>query len=256
VKPAKLSFQHVSKTFTEKKDAKSTDALLDFNLEVGPGEFVAIVGPSGCGKTTLLKIAAGLEIATTGDVYLDQSRVDKPGPERGLVFQDFALFPWRNVTANVAFGPEMCKVPADERLKTADKYIRLVGLNGSEHKYPSELSGGMKQRVAIARALANNPEILLMDEPFGSLDAQTRYIMQNELLSVWDEDRKAVIFVTHSVEEAVYLAQRVVIMTASPGRVKSTLPIPLAYPRNRADAAFIALREQIVGSIVQEVSIK
>jgi len=246
---AKLIINKVSKSFSEKKGGKVTHALQDFNLEVGAGEFVTIVGPSGCGKTTLLKIVAGLEIASEGAVYLDQNRVTGPGPERGLVFQDFALFPWRDVTGNVVFGPELLKVPAAERVKTAEHYIRLVGLSGNERKYPAELSGGMKQRVAIARALANDPEVLLMDEPFGSLDAQTRSQMQKELLYIWQANRKAVLFVTHSVEEAVYLSNRIVVLTESPGTIKQVFPIDLSYPRSRSDHGFISLREKITGCV-------
>jgi len=249
---AKLIINKVSKSFSEKKGGKVTHALQDFNLEVGAGEFVTIVGPSGCGKTTLLKIVAGLEIASEGAVYLDQNRVTGPGPERGLVFQDFALFPWRDVTGNVVFGPELLKVPAAERVKTAEHYIRLVGLSGNERKYPAELSGGMKQRVAIARALANNPEVLLMDEPFGSLDAQTRSQMQKELLYIWQENRKAVLFVTHSVEEAVYLSNRIVVLSAGPGTIKQIYTIDLSYPRSRSDHGFISLREKITVCISEE----
>jgi len=246
---AKLTIEHISKSFSEKKGGKITHALQDFNLAVSPGEFVAIVGPSGCGKTTLLKIVAGLEVASEGEVYLDNNKVTGPGPERGLVFQDFALFPWRDVTGNVVFGPELLNVPAAERIKIAEHYIRLVGLSGNERKYPAELSGGMKQRVAIARALANDPEVLLMDEPFGSLDAQTRSQMQKELLYIWQENRKAVLFVTHSVEEAVYLSNRIVVLTGSPGTIKQVFPIDLSYPRSRSDHGFISLREKITGCV-------
>jgi len=249
---AKLTIEHISKSFSEKKGGKVTHALQDFSLDVGPGEFVAIVGPSGCGKTTLLKIVAGLEIASAGAVYLDNNKVAGPGPERGLVFQDFALFPWRDVTDNVVFGPELLKVPAAERVKIAEHYIQLVGLSGNERKYPAELSGGMKQRVAIARALANNPEVLLMDEPFGSLDAQTRSQMQKELLYIWQEKRKAVLFVTHSVEEAVYLSNRIVVLSAGPGAIKQIYTIGLSYPRSRSDHGFISLREKITACISEE----
>jgi NitT/TauT family transport system ATP-binding protein len=252
---AKLIIDKVSKSFYDRKKTNDVEVLRDFTLEVGAGEFVCLVGPSGCGKTTLLKIIAGLETATTGAVYVDGKKVTDPGPERGLVFQDFALFPWRNVKDNVAFGPEVRKVPPIERLETAQKYIKLVGLGGNEYKFPGELSGGMKQRVAIARALSNNPGVLLMDEPFGSLDAQTRYLMQNELLRIWNQDRKAIVFITHSVEEAVYLADRVVVMTACPGSIKQVLSVGLSYPRHLADHGFITLREKITSSIVEEVRI-
>jgi NitT/TauT family transport system ATP-binding protein len=251
----KLLIENVSKSFYDRKRSSEAEVLRDFTLEVAAGEFVCLVGPSGCGKTTLLKIIAGLETATKGAVYIDGRKVGGPGSERGLVFQDFALFPWRNVKDNVMFGPEVRKVPPKERLEMTEKYIKLVGLAGSEHKFPGELSGGMKQRVAIARALSNNPDVLLMDEPFGSLDAQTRYLMQNELLRIWNQDRKAIVFVTHSVEEAVYLADRVVIMTACPGSIKQVLTVGLSYPRHIADHGFITLREKITSSIVEEVRI-
>jgi len=249
----KLIIDRVTKTFIEKKGGSFTVALREFSLEIEDGEFVCLVGPSGCGKTTLLKLVAGLEQASSGSIYLDGNAVTGPGRERGLVFQDFALFPWRDVRDNVAFGPEVLKLPLSERIRIAEHCIDLVGLAGSAHKYPSELSGGMKQRVAIARALANNPQLLLMDEPFGSLDAQTRYLMQKELLGIWNVDRKPIIFVTHSVEEAVFLAERVVVMRSSPGSVKSIYPINLRYPRRLTDAAFIELREKITADIAEEV---
>jgi len=252
---SQLIVDNISKVFSARKMTAATKALQNFNLEVGNGEFVSIVGPSGCGKTTLLKIIAGLETASQGSVWLNGNKVEVPGPERGMVFQDFALYPWRNVVGNVEFGPEMRHLSRAERLEISKKYISLVGMEGNEYKYPAQLSGGMKQRVAIARALANNPDILLMDEPFGSLDAQTRFLMQNELLRIWNEDRKAVIFVTHNVEEAVYLAERVVVMTANPGTVKAVYPIALSYPRSRADHGFISLREKITDSIIEEVKL-
>ena len=249
---SKLRLENISKEFTDRKAAKITAALHDINLSVAEGEFVCIVGPSGCGKTTLLKIIAGLEESTTGTVYLDDRPVTGPGPERGLVFQDFALFPWRDVVGNIAFGPEVRRMPKKERLPAAERLIEQVGLEGSGHKYPVELSGGMRQRVAIARALANNPEVLLMDEPFGSLDAQTRSLMQKELLRIWNENRKAVVFITHSVEEAVYLANRIVVLTAGPGTIKQVYPVDLSYPRSTADHGFISLRAKITGCITEE----
>jgi len=248
----KLIIDGVGKTFMEKRGGTSTVALRDFSLSIGDGEFVCLVGPSGCGKTTLLKLVAGLEHASLGAIYIDGKPVTSPGPDRGLVFQDFALFPWRDVIGNVAFGPEVLEVPPAERLQIAERCIQLVGLSGIGHKYPSELSGGMKQRVAIARALANNPGVLLMDEPFGSLDAQTRNLMQNELLRIWYDNKKAVVFVTHSVEEAVYLANRVVVMTGSPGSVKQIFPVELSYPRSRTDHSFISLREKITRCMAEE----
>lgn len=249
----KLIIDNISKSFQVGKNRDRSPALKNFSLDVSEDEFVSIVGPSGCGKTTLLKIVAGLETATDGAILLNGRKVDLPGPERGLVFQDFALYPWRDIRGNVEFGPEVRRAPVAQRVAITDKYIHLVGLEGDEHKYPSQLSGGMKQRVAIARALSNEPDILLMDEPFGSLDAQTRLVMQNELLRIWNKDRKAVIFVTHSVEEAVYLSERVVVMSACPGTIKEIYPIALSYPRYRADHGFISLREKITASIAEEV---
>jgi NitT/TauT family transport system ATP-binding protein len=251
----KLIVDNISKSFIQRGKEITTQAIKNFSLDVKADEFICIVGPSGCGKTTLLKIIAGLEHATEGAVFLNNEKVDSPGRERGLVFQDFALYPWLDVRGNVEFGPQVRRLPDAECRAKSEKYIQLVGLAGEECKYPAHLSGGMKQRVAIARALANDPDILLMDEPFGSLDSQTRLVMQNELLRIWNEDKKAVIFVTHSVEEAVYLAERVVIMTAKPGTVKEIYDIPLSYPRYRMDHSFIALREKITASIAQEVKL-
>jgi NitT/TauT family transport system ATP-binding protein len=248
----KLKLVNVGKDFTDRKSKQTRAAVLGIDLEVSDGEFVCIVGPSGCGKTTLLKIIAGLEQATAGEVYLDGARVSGPGPERGLVFQDFALFPWRDAIGNITFGPEVLHIPNERRLRAAEELIKLVGLEGSERKYPAELSGGMKQRVAIARALATNPQVLLMDEPFGSLDAQTRSQMQKEILRIWNESRKAVVFVTHSVEEAVYLSNRIVVLSAGPGSIKQIYPVNLSYPRSFADHGFISLREKITGCISEE----
>jgi len=248
----KLAVDKVSKTFQDKKGGSSTVALLDFSLEIGDGELVCLVGPSGCGKTTLLKLVAGLEHASSGSIRLDGKPVTAPGPERGLVFQDFALFPWRDVTENVVFGPEVLKVPRAERIQIAERCIDLVGLSGSGNKYPSELSGGMKQRVAIARALANNPQVLLMDEPFGSLDAQTRSQLQHELLRIWQANRKSVLFVTHSVEEAVFLSNRIVVLTTAPGRIKQVFTVDHPYPRERGDHRFVSLREEITGCLSGE----
>jgi len=249
---SKLILEQIGKDFVDRKSRQTTSALRNIILSVAEGEFVCIVGPSGCGKTTLLKIIAGLDSSSQGAVYLDGKPVTGPGPERGLVFQEFALFPWRDVIGNIAFGPEVRGLSRQERLSTATRLVELVGLEGSEHKYPVELSGGMKQRVAIARALATNPEVLLMDEPFGSLDAQTRSQMQNELLRIWNESRKAVVFVTHSVEEAVYLANRIVVLTSGPGTIKQVYPVDLSYPRSNADHGFISLRSKITGCIAEE----
>ena len=198
-------------------------ALEDVSLEVRPQEFVALLGPSGCGKSTLLYLLGGFLPTETGRIMVDGRPVAGPGPDRGIVFQHFALFPWKTVRKNVLYGLERQDLPSEEREKRARAFIDLVGLGGFEDSYPSQLSGGMKQRAAIARTLAFDPRILLMDEPFGALDAQTRGLMQAELLAIWNKTRKTVIFVTHDVQEAVYLAERVAVMSARPGRIKAVV---------------------------------
>ena len=196
-------------------------ALEDVSLEVRSREFLALLGPSGCGKSTLLYLIGGFLPTERGTILLDGVPIAGPGPDRGIVFQHFALFPWKTVRANVLYGLEKMRLPREEREKRAQSFIDLVGLTGFEDSYPSQLSGGMKQRTAIARTLAIDPKILLMDEPFGALDAQTRHLMQGELLGIWRRSPKTVIFVTHDVQEAVYLADRVAVMTARPGRIKT-----------------------------------
>ena len=213
-------------------------ALEGVSFDVSDGEFVCIVGPSGCGKTTLFRIIAGLERATSGDVFLSESRVDGPTPDMGIVFQEYHLFPWRTVRGNVAFGLQKSGVSGDERRQRVDRLIGLVGLEGFGDSYPKALSGGMKQRVAIARALAVDPKLLLMDEPFGAVDAQTREMLQTELLEIWEATGKTVLFVTHDVEEAIKLADRIVVMAKDPGRVREIVEIDLPRPRTRSDAAF------------------
>ena len=196
-------------------------ALEEVSLEVGPREFVALLGPSGCGKSTLLYLIGGFLPTETGNILIEGKPVGAPGPDRGIVFQHFALFPWKTVRGNVLYGLERMKLPRDEREKRAQSFIDLVGLGGFEGSYPAQLSGGMRQRTALARTLAFDPKILLMDEPFGALDAQTRSLMQTELLGIWQRSRKTVLFVTHDVQEAVYLAERVAVMSARPGRIKA-----------------------------------
>jgi NitT/TauT family transport system ATP-binding protein len=206
-------------------------AVLDFNLEIEPGEFVCLLGPSGCGKSTLLNAIAGLFRPTAGGVYLDGEKVEKPAAERGMVFQQPTLLPWKTVRDNVALGPLLNGHSALEAASTARSFLALVGLGGYENYYPSQLSGGMQQRVGIVRALANYPRVLLMDEPFGALDAQTRATMQEMLLAIWSEFRMTVLFVTHDIEEAIFLGDRVVVMSASPGRILDTMPVDLPRPR-------------------------
>jgi len=205
----------------------ATLALEDVSLEVRTREFLALLGPSGCGKSTLLYLIGGFLPIEAGKIVLDGQPIPGPGPDRGIVFQHFALFPWKTVRANVLYGLERMGLPRDERERRAQGFIELVGLTGFEDSYPSQLSGGMKQRTAIARTLAFDPKILLMDEPFGALDAQTRHLMQSELLDIWRRTPKTVIFVTHDVQEAVYLADRVAVMTARPGRIKTIVDIGL-----------------------------
>ncbi|NLM29676.1 MAG: ABC transporter ATP-binding protein [Methanomicrobiales archaeon] len=243
-----VSIRGLGKAFP-KDDGTTTQALVDVNLDIQDQEFVCMVGPSGCGKTTLLRIIAGLETPTTGEVTVDGSAVIGPDPKRGMVFQEYSLFPWRRVIDNVAFGLEMKGVGKEERQKTADHYIDMVGLSQFRNAYPFELSGGMRQRVAIARALANDPDVLLMDEPFGALDAQTRNRMQKELLSLWAETKQTIVFVTHSVDEAVYLADRIVVLSQRPGTVQEVIPVHWSRPRDRTSAEFAEVRRRVLNMI-------
>jgi len=213
-------------------------ALADIDFAVDPGEFVCIVGPSGCGKTTLFRILAGLEPASSGEVRLDDAVVTGPTPDMGVVFQEYHLFPWQTVRENVAFGLEQTDVAAEERERRIAHLIDLVGLEGFEDSYPKALSGGMKQRVALARALAIDPALLLMDEPFGAVDAQTRERLQGELLEIWAETAKTILFVTHDVEEAIRLADRIVVMARDPGSIREIVTVDLERPRERSDPAF------------------
>ena len=233
---AQVRVETVSKRYPGENGA--VHALDTASFDVSNGEFVCIVGPSGCGKTTLFRIIAGLEEATDGSVVLNGRRVDGPTSDMGVVFQEYHLFPWRTVRGNVAFGLEKSGVPAPERRERVEDLIELVGLDGFAESYPKELSGGMKQRVAIARALAVDPSLLLMDEPFGAVDAQTREMLQTELLEIWKRTGKTVLFVTHDVEEAVKLADRIVVMAKEPGRVKEIVEVDLSRPRLRSDTEF------------------
>jgi NitT/TauT family transport system ATP-binding protein len=210
-------------------------ALEEFSLSIKDGEFVSIVGPSGCGKSTFLDIVAGLTKPKSGSIRIDGQLVNGPALDRGFIMQGYALFPWRTVMRNVAYGLEVKHVPKRERLDICKQYIELVGLNGFEERYPNELSGGMRQRVAIARSLAYEPKVLLMDEPFAAVDAQTRETLQDELLRIWEKTKKTIIFITHSIEEAVLLADRVVVMTPRPGKIKKIVDIDLPRPRTAAD---------------------
>ena len=242
----KISFQNVTRRFGEGES--SVLALDRLSLDIGEGEFVTVVGPSGCGKSTAMNIAAGLTEVSDGRVLVDGKPVDGPGPERGVIFQQYALFPWLTVRQNVEFGLRIKNMPAAERRRIADHFIDLVGLKDFADALPKTLSGGMKQRCAIARAYAVNPTILLMDEPFGALDALTRVNMQDQLLDTWSRERRTVIFITHDVDEAVYLANRVIVMAARPGRLHEIVPVDLPYPRNeeiRLSPEFAQVRNRV-----------
>jgi len=245
----KISFQQVRKEFVVRGEGGGPSdrftALEDITLDVRPGEFLALVGPSGCGKSTLLDLLGGLTAPTSGRILLDGRPIEGPARDRGIVFQQYALFPWRTAAQNVEFGLDIAGLKATQRREIARHYLDLVGLTAFADRYPHELSGGMKQRVAIARVLANDANILLMDEPFGALDALTREQLQNELLQIWKRTGVTTIFVTHSVEEAVLLADRVLVMSAGPGRIDSDFSIDLARPRDVSSPEFNALRRDI-----------
>src|SRR6476620_11830236 len=241
-----LEVRRISKIFFEQNDPRKPGlvALYNIFLAIRKNEFVSLLGPSGCGKTTLIRIIAGLLTADRGEVLVNSQVVNSPGRDRCMVFQQFGLLPWRTVMSNVEFGLEIDGVPRDERRALAEKYLELVGLKGFENYYPHQISGGMQQRVGIARALSKKPEILLMDEPFGAVDAQTREQLQEELLKIWAQTENTVVFVTHSIDEAVYLSDRVVVMQARPGRIKEEVAIDLPRPRwegaVKADPRFAA----------------
>jgi NitT/TauT family transport system ATP-binding protein len=231
---AMIEVDHVSQVF-QTSARQDHLALSDISLGIEDGAFVSILGPSGCGKSTLLYIVGGFVKPTTGVARVKGNAITGPRPDRGPVFQEFALFPWKSVLGNVMYGPRQQGVRREEAEAQSRRLIEMVGLKGFEHFYPKELSGGMKQRVALARTLAYHPSVLLMDEPFGALDAHTRTRLQNDLLNIWERDRKTVLFVTHSVEEAVFLSDKVVVMTRAPGRIKEIVDIDLPRPRRRAE---------------------
>ncbi|KGE00166.1 MULTISPECIES: ABC transporter ATP-binding protein [Rhizobium/Agrobacterium group] len=252
---AELVISNVSRVFPGVNGGQPVTALQPTDLEIPRNDFVTILGPSGCGKSTLLRIVAGLDRPTTGSVTLAGQPVTGPGADRGMVFQSYTLFPWLTIRDNVAFGLREKGVPEREKWEIVDSYIDKVGLRGFENHWPKQLSGGMQQRTAIARALANNPRILLLDEPFGALDNQTRGLMQELLLGIWEREVKTVIFVTHDIEEAVFMASRVVTMTARPGRIKSITPVDLPHPRHytvKSSPEFSALRLKLTEEIRSE----
>lgn len=238
-----IACRNVSKTFTTKKT--SLEVLRHLSLDVRDNEFVVLLGPGQCGKTTLVNMIAGLEPITSGEILYRGTPVSGPNPKLGVVYQTTALFPWFSVMKNVDFGPRMKHMGRIERLERAQYFINLVGLEGFEHAYPVKLSGGMRQRVGIARAYANDPDVLLMDEPFGHLDAQTRYSMQEALERIWSKEKRTVVFITNNIEEAIYLADRIILLTNCPTNVKKEVEVNLPRPRDYVSRAFLDIREQI-----------
>ncbi|PSL03638.1 NitT/TauT family transport system ATP-binding protein [Haloactinopolyspora alba] len=248
-----LTVDRLNQVYTDVYTNEHTVAIDDVSFTIPAGEFVSLIGPSGCGKTTVLNIVAGFVEATGGAVQLEGVPVAGPGPDRGVVFQDFALFPWKTVLANVAFGLKMNGVGKAERQATAQEMIDLVGLSGFERKFPHELSGGMRQRAAVARVLATEPSIMLMDEPFASVDAQTRRVLQQEVLRIWDLRRTTVLFVTHDVDEAVFMSDRVIVLSTRPSQVQADIRIPIERPRSWTDMHtnedFVSIRRELMGML-------
>jgi NitT/TauT family transport system ATP-binding protein len=254
---ATLSAQGLSKEFPgHSSNDPPVLALRGVNFTVEHNEFCSVLGHSGCGKTTLLTMVAGFEQPTGGQILLDDKPIGKPSWERSMIFQDYALFHWLTVEENIAFGLEMKNVPADERSRIVKEYINLVGLSGFERRYPHQLSGGMRQRVSIARALAVDPQVLLMDEPFAALDAQNRSMMQQEMVRIWERARKTCLLVTHSIEEAITLSDRILVMTRRPGTVKADIRVDLPRPRDEDDPEIIALKKEIRNLIHDEFEIE
>lgn len=241
-----LEIKHLSKSFCDPETDGATLVLDDISLTVKKGSFISVIGPSGCGKTTLLRIIAGLEPATGGSILINGSSPDEPWKQVGFVFQEYALFPWRRVWENIAFGLEMKGIPRSERRSRAYALIKRFGLEGSQDQYPREISGGMKQRVALARTMITEPDIILMDEPFGALDSQTRTQMREFLLEVWQQSKKTILFITHSIDESVFLSQKVIGLSHRPAACCLELPIELPYPRNVTSSDFNAYRSRII----------
>jgi NitT/TauT family transport system ATP-binding protein len=248
--PPSVSVRDASKLYAS-SGGELNWAMTGVDLDIGQGEFVCAIGPSGCGKTTLLNMIAGFIQPTTGTVTAGGQRVSGPGADRGVVFQEYALFPWLTARRNIEFGLKMQGLDAATRRRRADELLALTGLSHAATRFPFELSGGMRQRIAVARALATQPQVLLMDEPFAAIDALTRTSLQRELLRIWQELKLSVFFITHNIEEAVFLAQRVVVMSAHPGRIREIVDIDLPYPRDRADPAFGELYARIGAAFAQ-----
>jgi NitT/TauT family transport system ATP-binding protein len=250
-----LQIRNLSQSFP-REDGSILTVLDNLNFEVKDKEFVCILGSSGCGKTTLLRLIAGLDRAKNGDIILDGEKIHGTNPKVGFVFQEYSLFPWRTVIDNIAFGLEMKGMGKEERYRIADHYLQLVNLSQFRNSYPSELSGGMRQRVAVTRALALDPVLLLMDEPFGALDAQTRNTLQQELLQIWEKTRKTIVFITHSVDEAVFMADRIIVLTPRPGRLCRIFPVDLPRPRDRTSVDFARVRRDVLDQINRHCSIQ
>jgi ABC-type nitrate/sulfonate/bicarbonate transport system ATPase subunit len=252
---AQLAVERVARVFRAPRGGAHIEALKPIDLAVARNDFITILGPSGCGKSTLLRIVAGLDTPTAGRVLLDGRPVLRPGPDRGMVFQSYTLFPWLSVRDNICFGLREKGLPLPAQHARAAFFIDRVGLNGFERHYPKQLSGGMQQRTALARALANDPQILLLDEPFGALDNQTRVLMQELLLGIWEADRKTVLFVTHDIDEAIFMANRVVVFTARPGRIKTELAVELPHPRHytvKTTPRFAGYKAELTEAIREE----
>jgi NitT/TauT family transport system ATP-binding protein len=251
---SRLSIRGVSRTFTGAR-GQSTQALLPIDFEVRENDFITILGPSGCGKSTLLRIVAGLDEPTEGRVLLDGQPIEGPGADRGMVFQSYTLFPWLNVEQNIRFGLRERGVSESQQKERSDFFIAKVGLRGFERHFPKQLSGGMQQRTAIARALANDPKMLLLDEPFGALDNQTRVLMQELLLGIWESARKTVLFVTHDIDEAIFMASRVAVFSARPGRIKAELAVDFPHPRHytiKTSPEFMEIKARLTEEIRAE----
>jgi NitT/TauT family transport system ATP-binding protein len=249
-----IVFENVRKNFRDAREGRIVHAIEDVSFEIGRGEFIMVIGPSGCGKTTLLNILAGFERTSAGHVVLEGQPIDGPGADRGVVFQEYALFPWLTLRQNVEYGPRERGMPASVIRERTDKTLAMVRLTGAENRYPHELSGGMRQRAALARVLVNDSKILLMDEPFAALDAQTRARLQQEVARLWLETHKTVFFVTHSVEEALLLADRVIVMTALPGRLKADVRIALPRPRDPTSPPFNDQRRALEKLLTEEIA--
>jgi NitT/TauT family transport system ATP-binding protein len=247
-----LELVGIKKTFIDEKQGKETSAIAHVDLRIEEGQFISILGPSGCGKSTLLRIVSGLEESFEGEVFLDGQKILKPNHQVGFVFQQYALFPWRTMSENIEIGLEIMGIGKHERRQTAGKYIRLFGMNGSEDQYPCQLSGGMQQRVAIARSLIMNPKVVLMDEPFGSLDSQTRNDMQEFLMDLWQKSKVSIIFVTHNVDEAVFLSDRIVVLSKRPAKVLRVFECDSPRPRDRTGKMANDIRREIIEILRQE----